>query len=113
MERFGSTEGPTGAADGTPIFGRWPDALDAADGAGPRADARVTARTAAGPWSIRRWDGMVVLGAIGGSTAGLGVGAIAGWTSTSVSLAVLVGLDLGMLAGAGTSVLAARWFREG
>jgi hypothetical protein len=105
-----------------PIIGRWPEAHAAtthrpsagvpravdeppvADGAPPPVDAAPP---------VVAHDGLLLVGAIGGLAAGSGLGALVGWPGTTVAVAAIIGLDVGLLLGAGVgSLLAGRDHRD-
>jgi hypothetical protein len=129
MRRFGlGLSDAVQPADRGQVIGRWPggvDLLSAApapeddDDPAPSDDAEVRSpagpaarqakRAAAVPAARQRGGGRAVaLGALGGSLTGAVVGAVTGWPV----LGTLIGLDLGLLAGASTrwltTTLAAR-----
>lgn len=99
MERF---DLPTGSAA---------DAHDVVPAAwsptGPDTPDAVVSRGASS------FDGLLALGALTGSAVAGGFAYLVGWTGTAASVAALVGLDVGVLVGAGTgSVLARRHGRR-
>lgn len=103
MERFGL---PTGSL---------PDAHDVVPAAWspPRRDARDAAPDAAQSQRGSSFDGLLALGALTGSAVAGGFAYLVGWTGSAASVAALVGLDVGVLVGAGTgSVLARRHVRR-
>lgn len=59
------------------------------------------------------YAGLVGVGAVGGCAVATGLGALVGWTGGPLTFAALVGLDVGVLAGAGIGSLLARRRRRG
>lgn len=76
----------------------------------------ATAGTASATWdgaavvtpSSTSFGGLLGIGAAAGSAAGVGVGALIGATGPVLTFAALIGLDIGVLLGAGAGALLAR-----
>ncbi|WP_211262478.1 hypothetical protein [Nitriliruptor alkaliphilus] len=58
------------------------------------------------------YGGLLGIGAVAGSAAGVGVGALIGVTGPVLTFAALIGLDIGVLLGAGAGALLARRHRR-
>lgn len=98
MERFDLPTGsPADARDGVPAA--WSP---------PRPDTREPALDAVVSRGASSFDGLLALGALAGSAVAGGFALLVGWTGTAASVAALVGLDVGVLVGAGTGSLLAR-----
>ncbi len=121
MERFELAPGDLGRAGSV---GRWPAADVPAAGdtrsteastSDPTPASVTTAATSpAAPVSTPHratsapFDGLMAVGAVGGSAVALIVAELAGLTGTTATVAVLVGLDVGVLVGAGAGGWLAR-----
>lgn len=53
-------------------------------------------------------SGLVAIGALAGSAAAVGVGAVVGWTGSTTTFAAMIGLDIGVLVGAAAGVVLGR-----
>lgn len=101
MERF---DIPAGSSVAT--HDAVPRAWAVAEPAAPERDASLVARRTSS------FDGLLALGALTGSAVAVGFGYLLGWNGTSATIAALVGLDVGVLVGAGAGTVLARHHRR-
>lgn len=102
MERFDLRAGSS-AATHAAVPAAWTVAAPEA----PAWDANVVV-----PRRPGSFDGLLALGALSGSALAVGAGYLLGWTGTSATIAALVGLDVGVLVGAGAGTVLARHHRR-
>jgi hypothetical protein len=106
-----------------PIIGRWPEsrattthgatAETSSDLADPPAPTGSTPPAHDPSPVAATHEGLVLVGAIGGLAAGSGLGTLVGWPGTTVAVAAIVGLDVGLLLGAALGALRTRGASSG
>lgn len=112
MERFGPTTpagppavatsaGPRGAVGGPSTPEAATGVTDHSVDEGAWDPSGPVARTSS-------YAGLLGIGAVAGVALGTTVGGVAGWSGTTLTVAALVGFDLGVLVGAGAGDLLAR-----